>query len=72
MGSAGLLALSDKRLKRDIKKVGKLNGFNLYRFKYLWDDVMRLGFIAQEVEKKRPDAVVKVGMFKAVNYGALV
>lgn len=71
LGSTALSFFSDKRLKRDIVKVGTLKGFNLYRFKYLWDDVLHLGFIAQEVEQKRPDAVFEVCGFKAINYGVL-
>lgn len=67
----GGFLLSDRRLKRDITKLGKWRGFNLYRFKYLWDDIIHMGVMAQEVEKSRPDAVVQVGGFKAVNYGAL-
>lgn len=69
LGSAALL--SDRRLKRDIKKIGKLRGFNLYRFKYLWDDLIHIGFMAQEVEKTRPDAVVTINGWKAINYGVL-
>lgn len=63
--------LSDKRLKKDIKKIGKWKGFNLYRFKYLWEDVLRIGVMAQEVKKSRPDAIVNIGDFMAVNYGVL-
>lgn len=63
---------SDKRLKKDIKKVGKFKGFNLYRFKYIWDDfTVHLGFMAQEVEKTRPDAIIEINGWKAINYGVL-
>lgn len=71
LGSAGILALSDVRLKREIKKIGEMKGFNLYRFKYLWDDLIHVGFMAQEVEKTRPDAIVNINGFKAINYGVL-
>lgn len=71
LGSAAILS-SDRRLKRSIKKIGKLAGFNLYRFKYLWDDIWHMGFMAQEVEKTRPDAVVEINGWKAIKYGELL
>lgn len=73
LGSSAIMA-SDKRVKRDIKPAGKLMGHNLheYRYKGKFDDGKRhIGVMAQEVEKKRPDAVVDVGGVKHVNYGKL-
>lgn len=61
---------SDERLKEDIEPVGELyDGTNVYRYRYKGDDTPRIGVMAQEVEKTRPDAVVEVGGFKAVDYG---
>jgi trimeric autotransporter adhesin len=61
---------SDKRLKRDIKKIGKtFDGQDVYTYKMGDDDRTRIGLIAQEVEKKRPDAVGLAGGFKMVDYG---
>lgn len=49
---------SDERLKRDIVFVEERNGLNVYTFKYLWDDVVRTGVMAQEILKsKYKDAV---------------
>lgn len=65
------LAFSDARLKEDIAPVGELyDGTNVYRYRYKWDDpsITRLGLMAQEVEKTRPDAVAEVGGYKAVDY----
>lgn len=74
IGSAigGLFGLSDRRAKKDIKKVGKANGHNVYDFHYKGDDPkspLRRGLIAQEVRKKQPDAVRKTpqGLLE-VNY----
>jgi Chaperone of endosialidase len=55
----GLVAIpSDKRLKRDIARIGVLdNGLGLYRFRYLWSDMVYVGVMAQEVALIRPDAV---------------
>lgn len=74
-GLGGLFSLSDKRAKKDIKKIGEAKGHGLYSYKYRGkndDGKKHVGVMAQEVEKKRPD-VVKTGLdgFKRVNYGAL-
>lgn len=68
--SAPLMFMSDKRLKTDIKKVGKAEGHNVYRFRYKAGGPMQLGLMAQEVERKDPDAVITMpGGMKAVDYG---
>lgn len=67
---AGLL-FSDKNLKSNIHKVGMLdNGIPLKRFTMKGDPTKTpmVGVIAQDVEKKDPGAVVKVGKYKAVDY----
>ncbi len=63
------LMFSDERLKENVDPIGKLfDGTTVYRYNYLWDDVPRMGVMAQEVEQTRPDAVTEVGGFKAVDY----
>jgi len=60
---------SDVRLKEDIEPIGELyDGTNVYRYRYKGDDTPRIGVMAQEVEKSRPDAVVEIGGYKAVDY----
>lgn len=71
LGTSAALAASllcDRRLKRDIVPVGEWRGVALYVFRYLWDDVLRIGPMAQEVPER---ARVKVGDFYAVDMGAL-
>lgn len=71
IGAAGGAAafFSDKRLKTDIKKVGKTDaGLPIYTYKYKGDNKTQMGVMAQDVEKKNPKAVKEVGGFKAVNY----
>ena len=71
IGAAGGAAafFSDKRLKTDIKKVGKTEaGLPIYTYKYKGDNRTQMGVMAQDVEKKTPKAVSEVGGFKAVNY----
>jgi hypothetical protein len=74
LASAAALAyiFSDKRLKTDIKKVGETDeGLGVYTYKYKWGGPTQMGVLAQEVEKKKPEAVANVGGFRAVNYGLL-
>lgn len=53
-------ALSDKREKKDIKKVGKLdNGLPVYTFKYKGSKETRMNVMAQDVEKKNPAAILE-------------
>lgn len=66
---AGLLIASDRRLKTDIEKIGKTNaGLPIYTYKYKGDNKTQMGVMAQDVEKKTPNAVKEIGGFKAVNY----
>lgn len=61
---------SDKRLKRDIKKIGKtFDGQDIYTYKMGDDNRTHIGLIAQEVEKKHPEAVGVAGGYKTVDYG---
>lgn len=73
----GALGKSDRRLKTDIKRVGRLdNDLPVYSFRYKADPDRRvqLGVMAQDVEKSNPGAVVDIGLwrggpsFKAVDY----
>ena len=62
---------SDRRLKEDIKEIGKAkNGLPIYSFRYKDDPdkLTRIGFMADEVEKKHPDAVGLAGGYKTVDY----
>jgi len=59
---------SDRKLKKNIKKTGTYKGLNVYTFSYLWDDKKHTGFMADEVEKVVPEAVIKNGNYKMVNY----
>ncbi|WP_234895795.1 tail fiber domain-containing protein [Sinorhizobium medicae] len=71
LGFGGQLAsLSDKRAKKDIKKVG---GLYEYRYKSEGRNApKRIGVMAQEVEKVRPDAVAEgADGLRRVDYGLL-
>lgn len=61
---------SDRRLKTDIRKIGVTDDgeMPIYAFKYKGDDQTRIGFMADEVEEKHPEAVGVAGGFKTVDY----
>ena len=54
---------SDKRMKKDIKPLGKSGsvlGLKMYSYKYKGDDKQRIGVMAQDVQKVLPEAVEEV------------
>jgi hypothetical protein len=61
---------SDRRLKKNIKKIGKLlNGLGWYSFNYLWSDQPREGVMSDEVRNIMPEAVSVDGHgFDVVDY----
>lgn len=62
---------SDRRLKKDIKLIGKFkNGLNKYSWTYLWGTKSE-GAMADEVEKLIPEAVGNMFGYKTVNYSLL-
>lgn len=73
--SAAGIATCDIRLKENIKKIGKKNGYNWYEFTYKkgygLPEGRQEGVIAQEVEKIKPDAIIEVKGFKQVDYNKL-
>jgi hypothetical protein len=71
--SAIMTALSDRRLKTDVERIGERpDGLGVYAFRYLWSPVRHIGVMAQEVLGVKPEAVVHLpGGYMAVNYGAL-
>lgn len=70
--AAGLALASDYRLKRNIRKVGKIGPYNAYAYNYRWSPKREIGVMAQEVLKINPNAVVEMpNGYLAVNYGKL-
>ena len=65
-------ALSDRRAKTDIAKVGTTyEGLTVYRFRYKGGGSPLLGVMAQDVEKVKPAAVREIGGVKHVNLSQL-
>ena len=69
LGAAGIGKWSDRRLKRNIVKIGEyLNGLAKYSFEYIWGE-KSIGAMADEVEKLIPEAVMThPSGYKMVNY----
>lgn len=77
LAGAGAMALSDRRAKENLVPIGKLdNGLIVYIGNYKeetgLDMTPQLFLIAQEVQEIRPEAVVEVGEYLAVNYAEAV
>jgi hypothetical protein len=72
LGGAAIGA-SDRRLKRDIKRVGTMaNGLPVYEYRYVWGRKRHIGVMAQDVLKAGIDAVVRHWTgFLMVDYGKL-
>jgi len=72
LGSAGITAFSDKRLKKNIKRIGtSIMGFPVYAFDYIWGGDRQIGVMAQDVVKVMPEAVSTVAGYMAVDYGMI-
>lgn len=71
--AAGAYFRSDERLKEDLEPIGDVDGIPLYRFKYKGEPGRHIGFMAQDVERRVPEAVVKDHRgYRLVNYGRVL
>ena len=72
LGAAGITAFSDRRLKKNIEKIGtSIMGFPVYAFDYIWGGERQVGVMAQDVVKVMPQAVSTVAGYMAVDYGMI-
>jgi hypothetical protein len=74
-GSLGssLIQFSDERVKENVEKLGEYSpGINWYSFTYKGSGEPKVGFMAQEVEKVIPGAVLEIGGLKAVDYSKVM
>ena len=58
---------SDRRLKKNIKRIGEHQGHNIYSYTYLWG-VDGVGVMADEIPEKYR---IRVGEYDMVDYGGL-
>lgn len=67
---SSLFAASDRRIKKDITRVGTTDGgLPVYTFRYKSGGPMQMGVMAQDLEENLPSAVVEVDGVKMVDYG---
>lgn len=60
---------SDKRLKEDAREVGRtFDGQPIYSYRYKGDSRTQIGLMADEVERRHPDAVGLASGYKTVDY----
>ncbi len=73
LGSAAIM--SDRNAKKNVKEVGELKGHKLYEYDYKKKTGIpgkHIGVMAQDVEKKKPEAVSeRPDGYKQVHYGKL-
>jgi len=66
---------SDVRLKRDIEHLAnRCDGLPIYAFKYLWDDKVHVGVMAQDLlrnELWQPAVLTGTNGYLVVDYGSL-
>lgn len=69
-GAAAPFALSDRRMKADIRRIGTAsNGLPIYSYRYKSGGPVQIGFMADEVERVKPWAVLtRSDGYKMVNY----
>ena len=66
--AAGMAMLSDIRLKKNVRKIGKHKGMDVIEFEYLWGGGRQVGLIAQQVRDVIPNAVGVQNGYLYVNY----
>lgn len=73
IASIGATVASDRRLKRDIERVGELeDGLGVYEYDYVWGGGRQRGVMADEVAQLRPWALgPEIAGYSTVDYGAL-
>lgn len=69
LGTAGIM-FSDRRLKKNIQKIGAHNNLNVYSYEYVWGE-SAIGYMADEVMTLHPNAVFVVNGYHAVDYRRL-
>lgn len=65
----GAAMISDERVKEDKRRVGETDdGTPIYTYRYKGDEKTQMGVMAQDMQKKNPKAVKRMGDLLAVDY----
>lgn len=71
--ASGIFTISDRRMKENIREVGDLFGvLPIYEYTYRDSDRIRLGLMAQDIERMIPAAVIDLEVVKAVCYNQAI
>jgi len=69
---SGIFLISDRLYKEDIQQIDRAGPLPIYEYRYVWDSERCRGFMAQDVEKVLPEAVVVVDGIRRVNYTRVI
>lgn len=67
----GSAIISDRRLKKDVVRVGERFGLPVYEYRYVWGGPLRKGYMAQDVLSIFPQAVKRFGGWLALDSSKL-
>lgn len=69
LAGLGMSLFSDARLKENIKTVGETyDGQPIYKYNFKGSPKTEIGFLAQDVEQRQPEAVGSISGLKTVDY----
>lgn len=71
VGTGAGLIFSDRRLKKNVRKIG-FHVLPIYEYNYVWEEddaPLHTGPMANELEKVMPSMVVTIAGYKAIRYG---
>ncbi len=75
-GAGAFMALSDRKAKKDIRKIGeRKDGIGIFEFRYQTEGdkaPLRVGFIADDVARVKPHAVSERDGMQFVDYGEVL
>ena len=73
MMGLGMMGVSDKRLKKNLIKIGFIKNIPIYLFQYIWNNTKwYIGTVAQEIINKYPNTIIKIGKYLAIDYKRLI
>lgn len=66
-----VLGMSDSRLKYDIEPIGEYEGIPIYAYTMIYNGIRKVGVMAQDLLRIKPELVSQYHGFLRVNYGEL-
>lgn len=66
-----VLGMSDSRLKTDVERIGEYEGIPIYAYTMIYNGIRKIGVMAQDLLRIKPELVSTYQGFLRVNYGEL-